>query len=672
LDSTAFKGLADKLPEDVMFIGRLTSPPTFDSSWQERYTPILGMKRFLTWKWHGYHPNSSIPWRTHLLYDGPKYKQRAMTLADLGQLGLANGGYQNNDPCTELSMLAAKKIAWDPYRFDPTAYLSEWAEKKFGAKAGKHVTNALKDSWKVIDAFVFFERPTQTCHIMNFVPRQNSGFYRIGCVGKQPAAVANVTQKTLPDLLKRFDIKEAVDIAQSAEVELDKAHELRPNDKYLKKLWMLGKATPGLAKFWRGHHLSIIYNNMSAQSKGKEKKRYSELARSYSQESMEGAKKYLHWLYELYPLTKKAFDMGNGVVGWKGAFTPPSGPTICTPTFYAHGRMASVFHQAQNGYNRLVMEDRRKKHHPYLLWQLNNTQPKIDFKNGAKLSVPLRWVNLLPALQKKWGRPKYDIDLDQTSSSELPTLISPYIMPSLNIQFSGNLKDGGMLALKHRPLGGWETPRDAEFDIAVDGKKIGVIHDLACRDAIRFPEVDFIRYLEIPPLNGTRHKLTISASRGYGSELYFLRLYTPVKETRYPTAGIEPNPFMTNSPPSGRKAIRLEAEKFKTRNKVSTIDNPNASGGKMILFKKRDSFLESEITLDPGTYYLNIRGLADNSDEDGFSCLIAGEKMNLYFQDYKILTDSGITPFSVRKGGTQKIRIVPRDIRFKIDFVEIR
>jgi hypothetical protein len=641
-----------------------------DEAWQNCYTPFLKMKRFMPWRWVGYHPDTNRGYfMNQLLYDAPKYKARAMELGDMGLKGLvkSSDGRGCEDPLRELCYSAWGEIGWDPYKFDPEEYLCRWAKKRFGPKAEPYVTAALKDSWKVIDSFLFYERLTQTCHIMNFVPTRNCNFYNRSCVSRQLEAVRDVTTATLPDLLKRFDISESVRIAQEAEANLDKAHEICPDNKWLDVLWKLGKATEGLARFWRGHHLSIIYNNLAERSDCKKKEEYLELAKKYSRESLSGAKKYAYWLYEAYPMLNDAFDMNEGVVKWSGGFASFTGPMIPYPIYYIHARLSSVVHQAQNGYNRIVMDEIRRTRYPYLLWAAKNKDEKIHFSPKVRNKQAMRWSNLLPTLKKKYGRKEFVLDLDKDKADAVPALLSPAIMPTLKVRFKGDLAKGAMLAVKHRPLGGGDNPRDAEIDIFLDGKKAGTIRDLTNAETLQYA-YDFIRLVELPASTQEEHELVLTTPRSTGAELYFLRLYTPSKQNRYLEQGGDVDPF--DRPPR-RKAIRLEAEKFSALKNVVMVDNDGASCRKLVRLSNPDSGIETEVELDAGTYTVVVGGLALNSDEDGFTCRIADQSWPLCFDTHGTLTSAYVNVKIPRKG-KHKIFIGSREPNVEIDFVELR
>ncbi|MCD4824182.1 MAG: hypothetical protein K8S55_06205 [Phycisphaerae bacterium] len=529
-----FKKLAGKLPEGVCFYAKLSSPPCSDYAWKNIFNPLVGMDRLYSFGWFILHPNSGLAWRGQLLYNAPWYKARAMKLADMGQKGMASeggGGAEGDNPFREVSVLAARKIAWDPYRFNPTEFLNDWATKRFGPKAGPYVTTAMKDTWKITDAMVVYPKKSQTVHVMNFVPGRRCGFYRCNCTGTQTKDVAGVTEKNKAALVKRYGIAEAIRLSKLAEENMTKAHELRPDDKFLTSIWTLAKATEGLTRFWSGHHLSIIYNNLANKYKGEKSEEYHRLAVKYSRQSLAGAKKYVKWMYETHPLCKTAFD--HPVVSWDG-WTPapgcPSFPT--TAVSYNLGRMASVLHQGQNGYNRVVMEPLRAEKYPHPLWEAKCKHPAIEYATKRSRKPENRWPKLFPRLKKKWQAKQYTLDLDGKDAKRgLPQLASPHILPKIAIKFSGDLSKGGMLVVKYVPMGWWGGPRYAYLDVVLDGKKIGTIEDLSHTDITRAPSSDFIRYLELPPTNGKKHELTLLAPRGIGAEFNFVRIYTPDKQT---------------------------------------------------------------------------------------------------------------------------------------------
>ena len=307
-DLGKFRALAEKLPDSVCFWSKVTVPPGSDYLWRDELSPFLGMPRMLFFGWHTHHTNWSQPCAAQLCYTAPRLKDRAVKLAKAGLLGAPScQGVDRKNAFFEPSRLATTEIGWDPFRFDPAAFLRKWARKRFGEQAGEHVADALKDTWKITDAFIVHPRNTHWCHYLCFVRGRRTSLYQGGSI-RQPEHVTNVTEATLPQVLAQFELKEPIAIATAAEGHLRQAVALRPKDRYLLRTWQLSKSTLGLTKLFHEYHTAIVYNNLRLTTKGDKRAHYHRLAAQHIKAAMPQLAEYLKWMYELYPDLARVFD----------------------------------------------------------------------------------------------------------------------------------------------------------------------------------------------------------------------------------------------------------------------------------------------------------------------------------------------------------------------------
>jgi hypothetical protein len=547
-----FRSLARELPKEICFITKVTVPPGGDYLWHDYFSPLINMPRMAIFGEHVSHPNMIQPCVAQLCYTAPKLKARLMKLADMGILGRPAVMATNpSEVLYEPSRLATHKLCWDPYTFEPDKFLVKWANKRFGQEAGPLVADALKDTYKITDAFTILKHNTNWFHMLNFVRGKKTHVYSASTVAEQTPDVAGVNKRTLIKVLSKFDIKEAIAIAENAEHKLDMAFKRRPNDVDLRRFWMMAKATSHLARFYKNYHYALVYNNLSEKTQSGNGTHYKTLAAKYIKEALLDKSGYVEWMHKLYPDFGRYFH--NLKAKWgKRASIPRK------ETYILFGQMASVAQQCDNAYHRVVMEPLRAKEYPHILWHLANPHRKIGHKRYGPHTKDMFWSRISPGLIKRWKGEEFVVNLDDPDplSQSLPAILSPWILPKLRIQFTADLNNGGMLVLRMVPLGpkaGRQMGmRKSILRVRLDGKDVSTLTDYVNNSLME--DNEFIRYVKLPVSSSRqKHEIElISEGDCSGSELYFLRLYTARKQDDYLPNNVkhEPNVFHEKlSPP---------------------------------------------------------------------------------------------------------------------------
>ncbi|MDD5458046.1 MAG: hypothetical protein PHF37_01435 [Phycisphaerae bacterium] len=534
-DSKKFTVLSGKLPEDIRFWSKITVPPGGDYLWNDQFNPYIKMPRMETFGWHIYHPNMNQPCVAQLCYTAPKLKARAVKLAALGLKGQSQcqSPDDDNDLLYEPSRLAGLKIAWNPYRFDSNEFLLKWAQRRFGEEAGVHVAAALKDTYRITDAFTILPTNTNWFHMLNFVKGKKTHCYSRGMAAQQNKEVADVTEGTIETVLSKFRLAEEIRIAEDAEKNLTKAMPLKPEDNVLKRFWMMGKATAALTRFYHNYHFALIYNNVS-ETAGARSQAYHKLAVQHIEKAVPDMEAYIDWMHKIHPEFSGYFEKIE--TSWTGNTFPKFVP-------YIFGQLATVSQQCWNGYNRIVMESLRSEKFPYLLLELQNPHKKIGYKRYAPWPWEMKWENIYPELLRKWKGDEFVLDL-AGNSQDLPAVLSPWILPKLRIKFQADLSGGAMLVLRYVPLGGKarsdaeseESMRKSILKLSLDDKPVKTLIDIATDDTIE--DSEFIRYVQLLPVqvlpDTAVHELSIESLPGCtGAELYSARIYTRVPQKIY-------------------------------------------------------------------------------------------------------------------------------------------
>ncbi|MCD4831151.1 MAG: hypothetical protein K8R02_05000 [Anaerohalosphaeraceae bacterium] len=534
-DNTAnFISLPSYLPSDVHYYSKITSPPGSDYLWSDIWNPYLNMPRMLTFGWNICHPHTTEPCLAQLCYTAQKFKNRAVTLANLGSV---IGGPRVYGPSADIlyepGRLASQKIAWDPYSFDPIEYLENWATEKFGSSAGSNVADALEDTYKITDAFVtLYPENTHWFHMLNF-DRDND----VHCWARandmtQTSAVKNVSTSTLSSVLSDFNITEARTIADNAMAKLALAKTALPSNDDVGKLWRMAHATEALTDFYRKYHYALVYNNLY-ENTGTQS--YRTTAKTWISSADSDMRLYVDDMYLLYPEIDEHFNNINDSFQ-KDQTSPKS-------MAYVFGQMSSLHQQCQNGYHRLVMKDLQTSQYPNKQWQVYNTDPEIGYDRYSPWSSDGDWENIYDDLMTEWQASSYT--MNASNGDDLPAIISPWILPTLYINFTADLSDGGMLVIKFVPLGGKNRNKGSMMrrsiqKIYIDDTYVKTLTDIGTDDTRE--DGDYTRYIELPA-KGTgsqSHQLKIRSKPDtnpecLGTEYYWMKLYTASAGSLYQT-----------------------------------------------------------------------------------------------------------------------------------------
>ncbi len=523
-----FISLPDYLPSDVRYYLKITTPPGSDYLWNDYFSPYINMPNMVTFGWNICHPQTTEPCMAQLCYTAQKIKNRAMKLVDLGSVMGAPSIYDpSSDILFEPGHLASQKLGWDPCSFDPNEYLLNWATEKFGASAGSDVADALEDTYKITDALVtLYPLNTHWFHMLNF-DRNNV----VHCWSRanditQTSEVKDVNVSTLSSILSDFDITQARGIATNAEQKLFQARATLPADSNVRRLWIMAHATEGLTNFYSNYHYALVYNNLY-ENTGIQS--YCAIAKTYISNAIPDMETYVNDMYQLYPEIDENFnDIDNS---FRVGTTSPKNIA------YIFGQMSSLQQQCQNGYSRLVMEGTRASNYSNLEWEVQNADPEIGYRRYSPYPEEDDWENIYNGLMTKWQGTSYTTNADNQEA--LPAIISPWILPTLYVDFTANISNGGMLVIKFVPLGGKNRTngsiiRRSIQKIYIDGTYVKTLTDIGTDDTRE--DGDYTRYVELPA-TGTgvqSHQLKImskpnSQAECLGTEFYFMKLYTPAK-----------------------------------------------------------------------------------------------------------------------------------------------
>jgi hypothetical protein len=174
---------------------------------------------------------------------------------------------------------------WHP-ELDGRTYLENWCQARYGRQAGRGVFQALQDTHKVTEAFYLETKPDSI---------ESIDFYRWGAYLKPWATDMNalaeagltkdetarviayaalaftVPQAPLPEglrmvgltnqdaWLKRFELAEAIAIADRSERILAMAMNAAPDDSEIAYLHAVAAASRSLVRFFRDYHLALVY-----------------------------------------------------------------------------------------------------------------------------------------------------------------------------------------------------------------------------------------------------------------------------------------------------------------------------------------------------------------------------------------------------------------------------
>ncbi|MCD4831419.1 MAG: hypothetical protein K8R02_06375 [Anaerohalosphaeraceae bacterium] len=508
--------LSKVLPPSVRYGCKSTCPPGNDYLWHDILTPYLEKipNLFLNGQ-TAYNTDGPVGVASHLCYEGPKLEIRALKMAKLTNYGAWYGDktledyidygklrYAINTP----SRRSVVYIGWNPYNFDPNTHIAGFGKHTFGEQAGKHFSAAMKDIWKVTDAMVF--RPewtdgkawTNHLHIYHFFPWKRTG-YSTGV--QQPRKFTTITADDLEfeKFRKRLDIIDAVTLAEYAVTELEKAAQSQPKNPDLLQTYLkAAKATAHLTRAWRSYHLGLLYHSVVKNtSKLQEAAKFQKMSADYMTTALSEMWKYRDGFFEIYP------DIRSHAK-YRGKH----------PKLY----LSTVTQEIQDGYHNVILAPKLEKFK--LLWQLSS----------HKETVPQYSVSAGQA-----SAPPKTIAVTDVPDGGLVPLISPNVLPELNLTFEADLTAGGIVKIAERTWLG-RSKRDtrikhkgyyfhfgiADIEVLLDGKRVGYLTEYGELYTEKLAD-SWIRYIELPPTSKGKHTLTLRSLGMTGMELQRITLY---------------------------------------------------------------------------------------------------------------------------------------------------
>lgn len=505
--------LSKILPPSVRYGCKATCPPGNDYLWHDLLTPYLKnipqlfINGLSTSNTDG--PNDVC---SHLCYDGPKLKRRAIKFARYTNYGAWEGDTERTSyrKSTLMELLntparrARVRIGWDPHTVDPDKLLESHGKRMFGKEAGRHFFLALKDIWKVTDAMVF--RPEWTdgrawtgqLHVYHFFPWKKTG-YNTGV--QQPKKLINITPAGMEKFRKRLDIREAVALAEFAESELEKALKCKPRNKERLELYFrAAKGTAALARAWRNYHLGLLYHNLAKNSpKDSRSAEWRQKSAGHMAATLPDLWVYRNGFFDFYPeIRDRSVYRGKH------------------PKLY----LSFVTQEIQDGYHQVVLAAKVKKFKQ--LWRLSS------------------YKQAMPTYSEPAAKPTASgktLSVANITDGKLPPLISLNVLPELNLIFNADLTGGGIVKIAERT---WmdRSKRDpvvkhkgysynfgiADVDVLLDGKSIGRITEYG-EQYTEGHTRSWIRYIELPPAGKGKHSLTLRSRGRTGMELQRITLY---------------------------------------------------------------------------------------------------------------------------------------------------
>ncbi|MDD5459659.1 MAG: hypothetical protein PHF37_09745 [Phycisphaerae bacterium] len=518
--SLELEKLSKVLPPSVRYGCKATCPPGNDYLWHDLFTPYLKkMPNLFLNGQAGYNTDGPGDVVSHLCYEGPKQYRRAMKIGELTNYGAWPGDvalesyidygklrYVINVP----SRRSRVYIGWDPYNFDPNIHIAGFGKREFGEKAGKHFAAAMKDIWKVTDAMVFMpewtdgKAWTNQLHFYHFFPWKKTG-YATGI--QQPKNFASITPDNpeFESFYKRLDIADAVALAEYAVAELEKAAQSQPkNPELLQTYLKAAKTTAHLTRAWRNYHLGLLYHNAVKNApKHSDVAKYQKKAVKHMTDALSEMWKYRDGFFEIYP------DIRSHAK-YRGKH----------PKLY----LSFVTQEIQDGYHNVVLAPGTEKLKP--VWRLSSYKENVpqysDLTGGAK--TPLKTIAVI-----------------DVPDGELCPLISPNILPELNLIFEADLTAGAIVKVAERT---WldRNEKDesekykgyqynfgiADVEVLLDGKVAGQITEYGELYTEKLTH-SWIRYIVLPPAGKGKHTLTLRSLGLTGMELHSVTLYAQDK-----------------------------------------------------------------------------------------------------------------------------------------------
>ncbi|MCD4831269.1 MAG: hypothetical protein K8R02_05590 [Anaerohalosphaeraceae bacterium] len=479
--------LAETLPDDVMYYTKLTVPPGNDYLWYDHFTATINTPRLIAYGINGYHTNDSTP--GHMFYQGGKMKARGIKMLRAGVLGTWSGSRAYG--CEDLNPTAAEEAAWDPQRFDPLDYLNRWANKNFGEEAGKHVTNALYESYKITDFLVVNEHATNTSQIFHWDPNRPTQY---GLGVKQVEAVKNVSIETFDKLCQRYQGIDALKRADRMAKEIAAAQAILPENEKLQRMLKWAKTTDWLVKASSNYNMALLnynlYKNLLSTQPAKALG-YLKDARPYIEQARLGKNEYVK-SYRATPGTHTDTPVRKIVQGKRYA--------------------AFIGEQVETGYDAVLTACTLKKPSYFAKGSSSLKSkgwPREGEENIWQQGKPL----VIPDRLKAGG--------DKKSASRL------------EFTMDADLSNGALLRIQTeiRSKSGWKRDNQTNADVYIDDKLVGQIR----RRAESYMLHDHPRNIGgtpgkcwwafvIPPQQGKTHTITIKAIKSLGRPIFINRM----------------------------------------------------------------------------------------------------------------------------------------------------
>ncbi len=488
--------LARRVRDNICFMTKWCVPPANDFAWLSPVSTNIGRVPRLFTENHYCETGSGI---SHMFYAGRRMKEHYTRFARAGVIGVEAREERNAGIVREVMTLGRSQAAWNPFTFDPSAVLRDWAKRKFG-EAGDEVFRALIDTDTITDALILDKTKTGSFQMYHFNPNQQSGY----CTPLvQPAQIAHATEADYPRLAPRFEIRKAIRAAAESVKHLENAQQLRPTDKDIATLLRAAKATQALAAFFQDYHLALlnyrVYHNGGAAS-------YLARSTDLAQSAVADAKTYRDLILSFETHTQDYLNM--------------------------------IPQEANAAYHVAIMRSAEltcKKR----LWRVGSFDITTDTAAQSAQAVqdPFKPDCMAVTAEKRllsdelgkaytaaWEGRRGEVSFDAGAgrSSQFPPSISKDGITRVRIAFSGDLSRGGLFRVSFVPGNGRVEARDPTFGwswgtvrcrVNLDGQEIGVIDDVSSRRCIATNK-DYLRCFRIAPSDVKQHELTLELLEG--------------------------------------------------------------------------------------------------------------------------------------------------------------
>ncbi|MCD4831267.1 MAG: hypothetical protein K8R02_05580 [Anaerohalosphaeraceae bacterium] len=468
--------LSQTLPDDVVYFTKLTVPPGNDYLWYDHFTPRINTPRLIAYGCNGFHANDNTP--GHMFYLGGKMKARAIKMLAAGNLGTWSG--DSPFGCEDLNPTAIEDSAWNPEKFDPLDHLERWAKKNFGKEAGKHVIDALYESYKITDFLIVDEYSTNTSQIFHWDPNR-SMMYGQGV--KQSEAVKNVNIETFDKLCQRYQGVDALKRADRMHKEIASAQAILPENEKLQRMLKWAKITDLLVKTSSNYNMALLnynlYKNLLSDKPAKVID-YLKNAKSYIEQTRLAKNEYVK-IYITIPTMQVSRNVQRNVQAKRYA--------------------AFVGEQVETGYDTVLTACTPKR--PLYLAKGSSSLKSEGWPRSEDENIWRQGETLIIPDRLQAGGDK------KTASAS-----------SLELTMDADLSNGALLRIQTdvRSKSGWRKDNQTNADIYIDGKLVGQIRRrVEGRMLHDYPQNKYATPAEcwwafvIPPQQGKTHTITIKA-----------------------------------------------------------------------------------------------------------------------------------------------------------------